>query len=107
MLYRKARSRALFQPRASFFQNFWILKKSMQGIFAYIHRKCKKTFTYHEDFPDTIDGEKITQKVEVFSLKSFGILYSLLEIQKKGESRTKENHFHNHSQHKIVMEHQQ
>lgn len=79
----------------------------MQSIFAYIHRKCKKTFTYHEDFPDTIDGEKITQKVEVFSLESFGILYSLLEIQKKGESRTKENHFHNHSQHKIVMEHQQ
>lgn len=32
----------------------------------------------HEDFPDTIDGEKVTQKVKVFSLKSFGILYSLL-----------------------------
>lgn len=59
----------------------------MQGIFAHIHEKKMKktTFTYHKDFPDTIDGEKITQKVEVFSLESFGILYSLLEIQNKGE----------------------
>lgn len=77
----------------------------MQAIFAYIHRKCNKAFTYHEDFPDTIDGEKISQKVEVFSLESFGILNSLLEIQKVGEGveHKKIRHFHNHPQHKIVM----
>lgn len=49
----------------------------MQGV-------INKTFSYHEDFPDTIDGEKITQKIKVFSLESFGVLYSLLEIQKEG-----------------------
>jgi len=55
----------------------------MQGVtFAYVHIKRDKTFTYHEDFPDTIDGEKITQKIKVFSLESFGVLYSLLKIQK-------------------------
>lgn len=32
----------------------------------------------HEDFPDTIDGEKVTQKIKVFSLESFGVLYSFL-----------------------------
>lgn len=71
----------------------------MQSIFAYIYRKCNKIFTYHEDFPDTIDGEKITQKVKVFSLESFGILYSLLEIQKEGEGENRKIcHFHNHLQ---------
>lgn len=44
----------------------------MQGVtIAYVHIKHNKTFTYHEDFPDTIDGEKITQKIKVFSLESF------------------------------------
>lgn len=78
-------------------------------IFAYIHKKCNKIFTYHEDFPDTINGEKITQKVKVFSLESFGILYSLLEIQKegKGVEHREIHHIHNHPQYKIVMEHQQ
>lgn len=57
----------------------------MQGVtIAYVHIKHNKTFTYHEDFPDTIDGEKITQKIKVFSLESFWVLYSLLEIQKEG-----------------------
>lgn len=52
----------------------------MQGVtFAYVHIKQNKIFTYHEDFPDTIDGEKVTQKIEVFSLESFGVLYSFLE----------------------------
>lgn len=57
----------------------------MQGVTSvYVHIKRIKTSTYHEDFPDTIDGEKITQKIKVFSLESFGVLYSLLEIQKEG-----------------------
>lgn len=51
--------------------------------FAYVHIKQNKIFTYHEDFPDTIDGEKVTQKIEVFSLESFGVLYSFLEKKKK------------------------
>lgn len=64
--------------------------------------------TYHEDFPDTIDGEKITQNIKVFSLESFGILYSLLKYKRgQGKQNTKKYHFHNHPQHKILTEHQQ
>lgn len=61
------------------------------GIFAYVHIKQNKIFTYHEDFPDTIDGEKVTQKIKVFSLESFGVLYSFLENKKKKPRRGKEN----------------
>lgn len=64
----------------------------MQGVtFAYVHIKQNKIFTYHEDFPDTIDGEKVTQKIEVFSLESFGVLYSFLEEKKKKSKRGEEN----------------
>lgn len=76
----------------------------MQGVTsACVYIKGIKTFTYHEDFPDTVNGEKITQKIKVLSLESFGVLYSLLEIQKQGRgNRThiKMYHLHNHPQHR-------
>lgn len=50
--------------------------------------------TYHEDFPDTIDREKITQNIKVFSLESFGILYSLLKYKSgEGKQNTKKYSF--------------
>lgn len=76
--------------------------------FAYVHIKQNKIFTYHEDFPDTIDGEKVTQKIKVFSLESFGVLYSFLEKKKKKKSKKREKeyiqkiHCHDNPHHKAI-----
>lgn len=76
------------------------------GIFAYVHIKQNKIFTYHEDFPDTIDGEKVTQKIKVFSLESFGVLYSFLENKKKAKKGEREYiykiHYHDNPQYKAI-----
>lgn len=36
----------------------------------------------HENFPNAVNREKVTQKIKIFSLESFGIFYSLLRKNK-------------------------
>ena len=36
--------------------------------------------TYNEYFPETVSGEKVSQKIKVFPFESFGKLDSLLSV---------------------------
>lgn len=41
-------------------------------ILALCVTRCKNTVpaaSYHEDFPDTVDGEEVAEEVEVFALE--------------------------------------